>query len=87
MRTKHIYVLIHIRIKDEVGAVKDVNSFTERSKTVLLLWISFVIYVSGLSLLYCVVSSLQPFDRLLEKGWPLGSLVCDVYLCFCDFPI
>ena len=21
------------------------------------------------------------------KGWPLGSLVCDVFLCFCHFPI
>ena len=61
MQTKHICVLIHIRIKDD-------KSFTDRSKTVLHLWISFVIYVSGLSLLYCVVCSLQPFDRLLGKG-------------------
>ena len=21
------------------------------------------------------------------KGWPLGSLVCDVFLCFCHFPM
>ena len=22
-----------------------------------------------------------------RKSWPLGSLVCDVFLCFCQFPI
>ena len=21
------------------------------------------------------------------RGWPLGSLVCDVFLCFCCFPM
>ena len=25
--------------------------------------------------------------HLLGKGWPLGSLVCDVFLCFCHFPV
>ena len=54
---------------------------------VLLLWILFVIYVSCLSLLCCLVCSLQPSGHLLGKGWPLGSLVCDVFLCFCYFPI
>ena len=24
---------------------------------------------------------------LLGKGWPLGSLVCGVFLCFCLFPM
>ena len=25
--------------------------------------------------------------HLLGKGWPLGSLVCDVFLCYCHFPM
>ena len=45
-----------------------------------LLWILFVIYVSCLSCF--LVCSLQPCGHLLGKGWPLGSLVCDVvFLC------
>ena len=37
-----------------------------------------------LSLLYCLVRSLQPCDYLLGNGSPLGFL--DVFLCFCHFP-
>ena len=55
--------------------------FTDSSKVVLLLWILFVIYVLCLSLLCCLVYFLQACDHLLGKGWPLGSLVCDVFLC------
>ena len=61
--------------------------FNDRSNAVLLLWIAFVIYISRLSLLYCLVFSLHPCDHLLGKGWPLGFLVCDASLCFCHFPI
>ena len=43
------------------------------------------LYVSCLSC--CLVCSLQPCGHLLGKGWPLGSLVCDVFLCFCHFPM
>ena len=39
-----------------------------------------------LSLLCCLVNFLQPCDHLLGKGWPLGSLVCYVFLCFCHIP-
>ena len=39
------------------------------------------------SLACCCVCFMQPCVNLLEKGWPLGSLVCDVFLCFCHFPI
>ena len=49
--------------------------------------IFFVIYVSRFSLLYYPVFSLKPCDYLLGKSWPLGSLVCDVSLYFCHFPI
>ena len=51
--------------------------FTDRSKAVLLSWILFVICASCLSC--CIVSSLQPCS--------LGSLVCDVFVWFCHFPM
>ena len=47
---------------------------------VLLLWTLYVIYVSCLSCF--LVYSLQPCGYLLGKGWSLGLLVCDVFLCF-----
>ena len=34
-------------------------------------------------MLSCLFS--QPYGHLLGKGWPLGSLVCDVFLCFVAF--
>ena len=37
-------------------------------------------------MLYCLVGFLQPCDHLLGKDLPLGSLVCDVSLCFVTFP-
>ena len=38
--------------------------------------------------LSCVfVSSLQPCGQLLGKGLSLGSIVCDVFLWFCHFPM
>ena len=53
----------------------------------LLSWILFNIYFSCLSLLvYCLVCSLQLCDNLLRKGWPLGYLVWNVFLCFVTFP-
>ena len=33
-----------------------------------------------------MVCSLQPCCHLLGKGRPLGSLVCDVFLCYVTFP-
>ena len=47
------------------------------------MWIIFVIYVSCLPCL--LVCSLQPCGHLLDKGLPLGSLVCDVILCSCFY--
>ena len=58
------------------------NFLTDRSKVVLLLWILFVICVLCLSLLYYLVSSLQPVGKGLTS---YGSLVCDV-LEFFFFP-
>ena len=45
----------------------------------------FVIFV--FCLLRCLVCPLQPCGHLLGKGWPLGSLECDVFLCFSHFPM
>ena len=54
-----------------------------------------VIFTDTLFLLFschvclCMLSCLflvQPCDYLLGKGWPLGSLVCDVFLFFITFP-
>ena len=63
------------------SARKDVKwgFLTDRSKAGLLFGILFVTYVSCLSC--CLVCSLQPFGHLFGKGWPLVSLVCDVFLC------
>ena len=59
------------------------NFLTDRSKAGLLLLILFAIvyFVS-----YCIVCSLQPSGHLLGKSWPLGSLVCDVFLVYLPFP-
>ena len=46
----------------------------------LLLWILFVIYVSWLSLLCCLVRSLQPCDHLIGKE-DLLALLCVVFSC------
>ena len=36
------------------------------------------------SLLYCLFCSLKPCDHMLSNDWPLGSIVCDVFV-FCHF--
>ena len=51
----------------------------DRSGAVLLLWMFF---------LYLSLPSVRSVSRsLLGKGWPLVFPVCDVFLCFCQFPI
>ena len=64
-----LFVLIHIRNKDEVGTMTLVKAlqqkyFTDRSKAVLLLWIFLFIHIS--CLLFCLVCSLQHCDHLLS---------------------
>ena len=76
MRTKHLFVLIHIRNKGEVCTINLVLFLLTIPKVVLLLWILFVIHVSWLSCF--LVCSLQPCGHLLGKSWPFRSLVCDV---------
>ena len=75
MQTKHLFGLILIRV-------------------IFLLTIprrcffcgSFLLFVFCVCLSYCRVCSLQPFGHLLEKGWPLGSLIFDVFCVFVAFP-
>ena len=34
--------------------------------------------------LFCLF--LQPCGHLQRTGWPLDSIVCCVFVCFCHFP-
>ena len=43
-------------------------------------------YLCFLSFMLSVCPS-QLCGHLMEKGWPLGSLVCDVFLCYSHVPI
>ena len=62
-----------------------VKYFPGHSKAMLHLWMLLVIYFSCPSC--CLICSLQHCGYMLGKGWPLGSLVCDVFLCLCHFPM
>ena len=58
MQTKHLCVLFHIRTKGD-GTVKlvyalQLNSFADRSKAVLLLWIIFCYLCFVLVMLSCL---------------------------------
>ena len=56
--------------------------FTDHSKAMLLLWILFLLFM------FRVCHALQACGHLLGKGWPIGWLVCDIFvLCFCHFPM
>ena len=57
---------------------------TDCSKAMLLLWIFLLLFFMFVKFFFC---SSQPCGHLLGKGWPLGSLVCDVLLCLCHFPV
>ena len=82
MQTKYLSVLIHIWIKDEVGAVKPVKYFTDRSKAVLLLWIFYVFVLSCVCYVFVRVCLDVLCGHLLGKGWPLGSrLWCLLWVC------
>ena len=87
MRTKHLSVLIQIRIKGEVGTVRYAYTlqyiFYWQFKAVLLLWIVLVIFVklSRSSLSCCPVCTLHSCNHLLGNCLSLVSLVrCDLSL-------
>ena len=52
-----------------------------------------VSFVRDLFCYLCFVSvmlsglSIAALGHLLGKGWPLGSLVCDVFLCYSHLPM
>ena len=83
MRTKHLYVLIHIRIKGEVGTVKKylnplvmfLLSFQGNASFVNL----FCYLCLYLSLSDCLVCFLQPCGHQLGKDCSLESLVWDIF--------
>ena len=87
MRTKHLFVLIHIRNNGDVGTIihkpYSENIFTDVPRRCFL--VGYFCYLL-LSVLLLSFLFLQPCGHLLGKGWRLGSLVCDVFLCFCHFP-
>ena len=72
MQTKHLCVLIHCIINDEVGTVKLVEAlkqfFTDHCKTVSLMWIFLVICYFCLSMPILDVCLLQPCGHLLGKS-------------------
>ena len=70
-----------------LNMLKSFNIFTDCSKVMLILWILFVVYVSHLPLICCLVCSLQHCDHMLGMDLPLGSLASDVCLCFRHLPI
>ena len=91
MRTKHVYVLIHIRIKADSGIVGRVWAlwyfFTDRSNAVLLLWIRFVICVSRLSFYYSFLSVPSSLAiTCLERADLLALLCVMFFVCFVTFP-
>ena len=83
MRTKHLCVLIHIRIKVEVGTVKKylnplvmfLLSFQGNASFVNL----FCYLCLYLSLSYYRVCFLQPCSHQLGKDCSLESLVWDIF--------
>ena len=78
MQTKHLYVLIHIWTKGEVGTPW--NWFQPSSKIFLLsiprrcfsCW-SFMLFLSCMCYAFVCVCLLMPCGHLQGKGWPLGS--------------
>ena len=72
LKLNHRYIYI---VKRELRDHLQSNNFTDRSKAVLLLWVTCVIYVLCLSCFR--VCSLLPCGHLLGRA-DLLALVCDV---------
>ena len=78
--------LVHIRIKGEVGAVKLVKYFTDRSKAVLLLWIFYVFVLFCVCYVLCA-SVYMCFVVTCWERADLLALVCGVFCEFVTFPL
>ena len=90
MSTKYLCVLIHTRIKGEVGTMRHVkpsgNFLTDHSKATLPLWIFFVICVLCLSLPYCIICFWSVLVTCLERA-DLLALLYVMYSCvFVHYP-
>ena len=84
-------VLVHIRIKGEVGAGETglsppVKYFTDRSKAVLLLWIFYVLFCLVFVMSLCA-SVYMCFVVTCWERADLLALICGVCCEFVTFPL
>ena len=89
MQTKHLCVLIYIWTKGEVG---NVNWLKPSSKILLLIFRRWLLFCGSYFLFMLSVRHVFLFVHcwLVVTCWEsadLFSLVCDVLLCFCQFPM
>ena len=87
MRTKFLCVLIHTRIKGEVGTVRDDLAlqyvFTDRFKAVLLMWILFLLFMCHVCIFYAVLSV---FYSLVITCWEMAdhlAILCVIFAVDC----
>ena len=95
MRTKHMCVLIHIKVKGEIGTVGTIKMFkpsrdyfTDRSKAMLLLWIFFLhlCFTFVFIILSCLFLAALESPHCWERADFLGFF-CMVFPCaFVTFP-
>ena len=84
MRTKHLCVLIHIRINGDHGLSPPVNYLLTIPRRCGFCG-SFLLFMFHVSLLFCPVCSLQPCDHLM--GNDVLTLLCVMFPCvFVSFP-
>ena len=89
MRTKHLFVLIHIGYEGDVGTVKNVLALQYFLLTVprrCSFYGSFLLFVSRVCLSYCLVCSLQPCSHLQERANLLALLYVMFSCVFVTFP-
>ena len=84
MRTKHLCVLIHIRIKGQVGIMKLVEAFQYFFPTVSRQYFFYGFFILFYVCLFYIVLSVS---CSLVVTRLLCSPVCDVFLHICHFPI
>ena len=73
MQTKHLWVLIHIWTKGEVGAVKPSKIFLLTFPRRHFFCWSFMLFLSCVCYAFVRICLLMPCGHLLEQDWLLGS--------------
>ena len=87
MRTKHLCVLIHFRIKGEVGTVKHILVL-QYFALIILLWILFLLFMLRVCLCYAVLSVLCSLVITFRERADLMALLYVMFSSvFCHFPI